>query len=210
VAVDADASHGNAVATAEHVGSTTHGDGETTVAIDDYGATGDSVVDDDAASCRSGARLAVYIGLTTVAVLAVLVGWLGFRWSQSHTEQQQRAALLAAARQGALNLTTISYTEADGDVSRILDSSTGEFRGDFQKRAQAFIDTIKQAQSKSEGTISEAGIESAQGERAQVLVAVSVKTSTGAAEEQPRLWRMRIGVQKVGDGAKVSNVEFVP
>jgi Mce-associated membrane protein len=44
-----------------------------------------------------------------------------------------------------------------------------------------------------------------------VLVAVSVKTSNaGAADNQPRGWRMRISVQKIGDQAKVSNVEFVP
>jgi Mce-associated membrane protein len=43
------------------------------------------------------------------------------------------------------------------------------------------------------------------------LVAVTVKTSNaGAPDQQPRSWRMRISVQKVGDEAKVSNVEFVP
>jgi len=43
------------------------------------------------------------------------------------------------------------------------------------------------------------------------LVAVTVKTSNaGAPEQAPRAWRMRISVQKVGDEAKVSNVEFVP
>jgi Mce-associated membrane protein len=40
---------------------------------------------------------------------------------------------------------------------------------------------------------------------------VTVKTSNaGAPEQAPRAWRMRISVQKVDDGAKVSNVEFVP
>jgi Mce-associated membrane protein len=44
-----------------------------------------------------------------------------------------------------------------------------------------------------------------------VLVAVTVKTSNaGAAEQEPRAWRMRLTVKKVGDEAKVSNVEFVP
>jgi len=39
---------------------------------------------------------------------------------------------------------------------------------------------------------------------------VSVNTSSlGAAEEEPRHWRMRISVTKVGDEAKVSNVAFV-
>ena len=46
---------------------------------------------------------------------------------------------------------------------------------------------------------------------ADVLVAVTVKTSNaGAAEQEPRAWRMNITVQKVGDEAKVANVRFVP
>jgi Mce-associated membrane protein len=70
---------------------------------------------------------------------------------------------------------------------------------------------VKQAQSKSVGTVSEAGLESQSGDQAQVLVAVSVKTANlGAQEQRPRAWRMRIDVQKLGDQAKVSNLQFVP
>jgi Mce-associated membrane protein len=145
-----------------------------------------------------------------VLALAGLVGWLGWQTYQSHQQQLQRALFLQVGRQGALNLTTISYTEADADVQRILNSSTGTFYDDFKKRSQPFIEVVKQAQSKSVGTITEAGLESVQGDGAQVLVAVSVNTSTSAGEQQPRSWRMRIGVQKVGADAKVSNVEFVP
>ena len=107
-------------------------------------------------------------------------------------------------------MTTISYT-TDADVQRVLDCSTGGFYDDFQKRAPAFVEVVKQAQSKSEGTVSEAGLDSDQGDKAQVLVAVTVKTTTaGVADAQRRGWRMRIDVQKVGDAAKVFNVEFVP
>jgi Mce-associated membrane protein len=96
-------------------------------------------------------------------------------------------------------------------VQRILDSATGTFYDDFQKRAGPFVEVVKQAKSKSVGTVTEAGLESDTGTEAEVLVAVAVKTSNaGAAEQQPRLWRMRITVQKMGDDVKVSNVEFVP
>ena len=156
-------------------------------------------------------RLALALGLVMVAALGGLVAWLGFRADQSHQREQQRAMFLAAARQGALNLTTISYTEVDGDITRILDSATGTFHDDFQKRSQPFVDVVKKAQSKSQGTITEAGLESMQGDNARALVAVTVTTSNaGAAQQEPRSWRMRIDVQKVGDMAKVSNVEFVP
>jgi Mce-associated membrane protein len=160
---------------------------------------------------RPVGRLGMAAALMIVAVVGGLVGWLGFRAYDSHRGAQQRAVFLQVAREGALNLTTISYTEVDADIQRILDSSTGAFRDDFQKRSQPFVDVVKQAQSKSEGTITEAGLESVQGNTAQALVAVMVKTSNaGVAEQQPRAWRMRISVQGVGDDAKVANVEFIP
>jgi Mce-associated membrane protein len=156
-------------------------------------------------------RLATIAGLVLVVVLAGLTGWLGYRTYKSHQADEQRKLFLEVGRQGALNLTTIDFQEADKDVQRILDSATGTFYDDFQKRAQPFVEVVKQAQSKSVGTIAEAGLESESDNSAQVLVAVTVKTSNaGAPDQQPRAWRMRISVQKVGDDAKVSNVEFVP
>jgi Mce-associated membrane protein len=159
----------------------------------------------------SAERLGLVVGLVAVVALAGLGGWLGVRAYHSHQELQRRELFLAVGRQGAINLTTISYTEADTDVQRILDSATGTFYDDFSKRSQPFVDVVKQAQSKSVGTVTEAGLESVSATDAQVLVAVTVHTSNaGAAEQEPRSWRMRISVQKVGDQAKVSNVEFVP
>lgn len=156
-------------------------------------------------------RLATIVGLVLVVVLAGLTGWLGFRAYQSHQADEERNLFLQVGRQGALNLTTIDWQQADANVQRILDSATGTFYDDFQKRAGPFVEVVKQAQSKSVGTIAEAGLESETDNGAQVLVAVTVKTSNaGAPEQAPRAWRMRISVQKVGDEAKVSNVEFVP
>jgi Mce-associated membrane protein len=96
-------------------------------------------------------------------------------------------------------------------VQRILDLATGTFLDDFSKRSQPFVEVVKQAKSVSVGTVTVAGLESVTGNAAQVLVAVSVKTSNaGAPEQEPRAWRMRIVVQEVGDQTKVSKVEFVP
>lgn len=161
----------------------------------------------------SHVRLALIAGLVAVVALAGLTGWLGFRAYQSHQSDEQQKLFLSVGRQGALNLTTIDWQHADADVQRILDSATGTFYDDFQKRAQPFVEVVKQAQSKSVGTVAEAGLEpqSITANGAQVLVAVTVKTSNaGAPDQGPRAWRMRITVQKVGDEAKVANVEFVP
>ena len=145
-----------------------------------------------------------------VATLAGLAGWFGYRAYEKHQAQAQRDLFVQTARQAAVNLTTINYTEIDADVQRVLHSATGAFRDDFAKRSQPFIEVVKAARSQSEGTITEAGLESQRGESAQVLVAVAVKSRTAVGEQAPREWRMRIEVQAVGDGAKVSNVVFVP
>lgn len=159
----------------------------------------------------SSLRSAVAIAAAVVVALGSLAGWLGYRTYETRQTQAQRNLWIAVARQGALNLTTIDYTQVDADVQRILDCGTGTFRDDFQQRSQPFVEVVKKVQSKSQGTITEAGLESQQGDQAQVLVAVSVKTSSaGAPEQDPRRWRMRIGVQKVGDAVKVSAVEFMP
>jgi Mce-associated membrane protein len=188
---------------------------------DDYDAAVDDEVDgevdeasEEAAPVKkrmSPVRLAAVWGLVTVVSLGALAGWSGFRLYQSRQAQEQRELLVQVARQGALNLTTIDYQHADADIQRIVDSATGRFYDDFSNRSKPFIDVVKKAQSKSVGTITESGLESQSGSEAQVLVAVSVKTSNlGAAEQDPRHWRMRITVQKLGNDAKVSNVAFVP
>lgn len=158
---------------------------------------------------RGGWR-AVALGVVLVVAVGGLAGWLGYRALQGHRVAAQRGVFLQTARQGALDLTTIDYAHVDSDVQRILDSSTGKFHDDFQSRSQPFVDVVKQAQSKSEGTITGAGLESLAGDSAQVLVAVAVKTTSAGIQSDTKAWRMRIDVQEVDDSAKVSNVEFVP
>lgn len=156
-------------------------------------------------------RVVVLTGAAMVIMLGAVTGLLGFQFYEVHRDDEQRALFLQTARQGALNLTTIDYTRVDSDVGRILDSSIGQFHNDFQQRSAAFIAVVKQAQSRSQGTVTEAGLESVQGRGAHALIAISVNTSTpGSADQKPRLWRMRIAVETVGDAIKVSDVEFVP
>jgi Mce-associated membrane protein len=159
---------------------------------------------------RSTSWHATQLGLAVVVALAVLVGWLGFRAYQSDQGRAQRSQFLEAARQTALNLTTIDWEKAESDVQRILDGATGAFHDDFAKRSQPFIDVVKKSRSTAVGTITEAGLESETAGTALVLVAVNVKTSNaGVPEQDSHAWRMRISVRQVGHQAKVSNVEFV-
>ena len=156
-------------------------------------------------------RKALIAGLAIVVAIGGLCGWLGYRAHKAHETEQFRALLVKVGRQGAINLTTVDYEHADADVQRILDSATGEFYDDFKNRSGPFVEVLKQVQSKSDGTVTEAGLESATDQEGQVLVAVTVRSSNkGTADAQPRYWRMRLTVSQQAEGVKVSKVEFVP
>ena len=154
----------------------------------------------------------ITVGVTVIVALLGVGGWLGFRLYQDDQVRAQRNLYVQVARQTAINLTTINYAEVDADIKRVLDSATGDFHEEFQNRSQPFVEVVKKVQSKTEGTVAEAGLVSYRGDQAQVLVAISVKRSMAGAppDQEPRRWRMRLTVDKFGEGAKVSKVEFVP
>jgi Mce-associated membrane protein len=159
----------------------------------------------------SPVRRATLFGVAVAVALGGLTGWFAFRAHQSQQAQAQPGQFLQVARQGALNLTTIDWQNADADVHRILDCATGAFYDDFAKRSQPFIEVLKQSKATTVGKITEAGLESETPDSAQALVAVSVQTSNaGEPEPVPRAWRMRITVQRVSGQVKISNVGFVP
>ena len=159
---------------------------------------------------ESVARVAV-IGLVVVLGLGALCGWLGYRIHSQGRAEQDRALFLEVGKQAAVNLTTIDYQTAEADVERILDSATGAFRDEFSGRADPLVEVVKKAQSVSSGVVTEAGVESMTADDGKVLVAVTVQTTNRVVTEQqpPSYWRMKLTVSKVGDGAKVSKVDFV-
>jgi Mce-associated membrane protein len=180
--------------------------------VEDYDRALDDEPKDVARQARaiSPVRLAMVVGVVAILASTSVAGWLGYREYRARQAQKQSELLIQVGRQGALNLTTIDWQHADSDIRRILDSATGAFYDDFAKRSKPFIEVVKKAQSKSVGTVTEAGLESQSGDEAQVMVAVSVvTTNVGEPEAEPRHWRMRLSVKKVGDEAKVTNVAFV-
>jgi Mce-associated membrane protein len=155
-------------------------------------------------------RFALLAGMVAGVVLAGLVGWLGFRAYEAHNLEAQRNLFVQTARQGAADLLTVDYQHADADAQRILDSATGKFHDSFARRKQSYIDSAKRMRSKLVATVTDAGLESRNGNQGRVLVAVTVKSSDPTqAEQEPQFWRMRVTVNKMGDVAKVSDVVFV-
>jgi Mce-associated membrane protein len=154
-------------------------------------------------------RSMITAGFVVCIVLAGVAGWSSYRAYESHRVQQQRELFLQVGRQGAINLTTIDYHHAPEDVARILASSTGILYENFQQRAQPFVQLVQEVRAITRGTVTAAGLESVQGDEAQVLLAVKVERWVNDAQQEPNQFRMRIHVQRVGEDMKMANVEFV-
>ncbi|WP_285189278.1 hypothetical protein [Rhodococcus sp. MEB041] len=159
-------------------------------------------------------RTRVIVGVLAVAAVATSVTVSATTWTRSQ-EARERTTLeqqyLQVARQGVLDLTTISADTVDADVERVTSASTGRFRDEFSERAADFVSVVRDADVTATGAVSEAGIESMTDSEAQVLVAAtSTVTNASGATDEPRVWRLRVSVARDGDRLALSDVQFVP
>jgi Mce-associated membrane protein len=166
---------------------------------------------------RGAVRLPKLSTIAKVVAVLLILGFSGlstyFMWQhhQATEREQKTAAFIAGAKKGVVNMTSLDFKKAKEDVQRVIDSSTGEFRDDFQQRAADFTKVVEQSKVVTEGTVNAAAVESIDGRTAQVLVsATSRVTNSAGAKDEPRAWRLRVTVTEEDGQYKMSKVEFVP
>ncbi|MEE3064660.1 MAG: DNA polymerase V family protein [Actinomycetota bacterium] len=149
-----------------------------------------------------------------ILLICVFVGASGFMVWQHHetTQRNQRIAnFVAGARQGVVNMTSLDFNRAKEDVQRVIDSSTGQFRDDFQQRSKDFTTVVEQSKVVTQGTVNAAAVQSIDGNSALVLVAATSRiTNAAGAKDEPRRWRLRVTVTEDGGQYKMSKLEFIP
>ncbi len=149
-----------------------------------------------------------------IILICAFVGASGYMMWQRHqiTERNRRAAdFVAGARQGVVNMTSLDFHRAKEDVQRVIDSSTGQFRDDFQQRAKDFTTVVEQSKVVTQGTVNAAAVQSMDANSALVLVAATSRiTNAAGAKDAPRNWRLKVTVTNDGGQYKMSNVEFIP
>lgn len=155
----------------------------------------------------------VAAGIAVLCTCALLAASAYMTWHhrQAVGEQQRAAEFAAAARQIVVTLMSIDSTKAKDDVQRIIDSSTGQFRDDFQSAADDFIKVSQDAKVSTKATVQGAAVKSMTDDSAVVLVAArSTVTNAAGANEEPRSWRLSVNLARDGGQIKMSSLEFVP
>ncbi|SPM31478.1 hypothetical protein [Mycobacterium terramassiliense] len=178
----------------------------------EYDAEYDELVTEQPAWRR---RLPAIAAVATVIAICAFAGFSAYMVLQHRdaTQNQQReAAFIAGAKQGVLNMISLDFNKAREDIQRVIDGSTGQFKDDFQQRANDFISVVTQSKAVTEGTVNAAALESINGNSAVVLVSATsqVTNSPPGKDVPPLVWRLRVTVAKVGGQYKMSKVEYVP
>lgn len=149
-----------------------------------------------------------------IVLICAFVAASGYMVWERHdtTDRNQRTAnFVAGARQGVVNMFSMDFNRAKEDVQRVIDSSTGQFRDDFQQRAKDFTTVVEQSKVVTQGTVNAAAVQSVDGNSALVLVAASSRISNAAgAKDEPRNWRLKVTVTDDGGQYKMSKLEFIP
>ncbi len=155
-------------------------------------------------------RVLPVAAIVTICALLGVSGWMLWHHHDVLQKRQQSAAFVAAARQGVINLTSLDFNKAKEDVQRILDSSTGEFKDDFARRADDFASVVKDSKAVTQGSVAATAVESISKDSAVVLVLANERvTNLAGAKDEPRAFRFRVSVLRDGDQLKISKLEFV-
>ncbi|MET7602698.1 hypothetical protein ABZS96_09205 [Streptomyces avermitilis] len=160
-------------------------------------------------SALSGRAWAVGLIVATVLTTALTI-WLSFGLYNQREAEQRRQDLLAAARQSALNFTSLDYRHYDRDSANVLEGATGDFRKQFAAQTEELTQLVAQNRSVSDGQVLEAGIVRSDEHSARVLVVADSKvTNTAAPKGEARTYRLQLDLVQRNGRWLTSDVEFV-
>ena len=155
---------------------------------------------------------AVVIAALLTAGLLAATGYMAWQHQKISRQQHDAAEYAAAARQDVINLMSIDYNTAQDSVQRVLDGSTGRFRANFADTAEDFVKALKDEKIVTRATVNDTAVESMTADTAVVLVSATSQREGPKApkdQQEPRLWRVVVSLERDGGQIKMSGVDFV-
>lgn len=155
---------------------------------------------------RAPARAVALLAVLVLA-LAVACAVLLTRTRSGQSAEADRADLLAAAKQEAVNLTSQDHRTVAADLRRTADGATGQLRADLDQRRAQTEQVVTRGKVVARGSAVDAGVVARHGDSGTVLVAVdSTVTSTASATPTSRRYRFQLDLTRVGGRWLVSNL----
>jgi len=154
--------------------------------------------------------LAIALGVLLSLCLLSATGYFNWRHRQAADERIRTAEFSAAARQGVLDLMSLDYDEAERDVKRMIDGSTGQLRQQFSDTAPDLIKSLQGAKAITTVTVNAVAVTSMNDDSGEVLVAATTEGHHAAQQQPqaPRTWRIMVSLLRDGGQLKISKVDF--
>ena len=150
---------------------------------------------------------------TAIVLGAALFGASGSLWWQHRVAVQNRqrsADFAAAARRCAADLMSVDFNTAQQGVQRVIDDSTGHFKGQYQDSARQLVKAMQDSKVVAKVTVNAVAVESMRRDSADVLVAATTERHNGQdPADRPATWRMTITLDLDRGQPRMSNVEFM-
>ena len=135
---------------------------------------------------------------------------LGHQVMVQRAHVQDRADAVAAARQVAVNFSTLDYRTFDRDTARVAAETTGAFHSDFATQAAQIKQVVVSDKSVSTGQVGQVAVVSSTPTRARVLVVLDADvTNTSSATPTARHYRVQLDLTKVHGRWLASQLQFV-
>ena len=182
--------------------------------VDD--AADDLENDDDPAPRPSQRGLAlkaggIAAGVTALLALIAASGYFIWQDREIKSIHRQQIDYAAAAERGVVNLMSLDFNNAQADIQRVVDGTTGEFHDDVASSTKDFLTVMQESQVVTTASVSATAVDSMTDDSAVVLVAATSQVANSVSKQpNPRIWRLSVTVNKVDDQIKMSKVEFVP
>lgn len=153
----------------------------------------------------------VILLVLALVALAAISGWFAARAHAEQQEKQRRQGILAAARQEALHLSSMSHKTADRDVDRVLQGATGRFEQRFSAQAESIKKMLNKARVVSDGKVREAAIANVDRSSATSLVVVDGKVRNNKNPGgSARLYKYEMTLKQDGGHWRVAQLRILP
>lgn len=154
----------------------------------------------------------IIFSVATVLIGASLVLSSLMLWHH-HTfvQHKQRAEEFAtAAKRAVIMLMSIDPNHAEGDLQRVIDNSTGDFKAQLEVTAKNLATAFEQSKIGTKATVQAVAVESTSDNSGVVLVAAkSEVTNADSTKQPPGSWRLSVTLDRDGGQLKLSRLEFV-
>jgi Mce-associated membrane protein len=154
----------------------------------------------------------IALGVLLSVCLLSTAGYITWHHRQAADERLRTAEFSAAARQGVLDLMSLDYEEAERDVKRMIDGSTGQLHQQFTDTAKDLVKSLQGAKATTTVTVNAVAVTSMTDDAGEVLVAATTEGHHAAQQkpQEPRTWRIVVSLLRDGEQLKIAKVDFAP